>query len=135
MPPILKCLADLLYDHKFIPTYPNQIIVNRYLPGQGIGKHTDSNIFEDIILSLSLGSPTIMTFAKGRESVDVPLIPGSLLIMANGSRIDWTHSIAERKSDSYKIPGLPEQKWQRGERLSVTFRTVKKEFQGADLRK
>jgi len=41
----------------------NQIIVNKYLPGQGIGPHTDHvKFFGDIIISLSLESGCEMIF-------------------------------------------------------------------------
>jgi alkylated DNA repair dioxygenase AlkB len=133
-PGMIACLADLLYSHGFIPTPPNQIIINRYLPGEGISKHTDSPKFEDTILSISLNSPAIMTFEKGGVKVDIPLTPGSLLKMSNGARLDWTHAIASRKSDEYLIPGLPPQKWIRGTRISVTLRTVKPEYRGEDVR-
>jgi len=128
----------LLYNHKFIPTYPNQIIVNRYQVGEGIQAHADHPMFDSVILSISLESPVIMTFkpqqgVKGAE-VDIPLIPGSLLVMTGESRDKWTHSIPARKSDTYEVPGLPVQKWTRGERISVTYRTLRTQFRGDDLR-
>lgn len=135
-PGMLKCLADLLWDHKFIPTYPNQILINRYKPGEGISAHADHPMFEDTILSLSLGSSSIMKFKNRNKKteVDVPLVLGSLLIMSGESRTDWTHEIPSRMSDKYVIPGFPDQGWKRGERISVTFRSVRTKYQGADLR-
>ena len=39
------------------------MIVNEYEPGQGINPHIDNtNLFRDTIVSVSLGSPTIMIF-------------------------------------------------------------------------
>jgi alkylated DNA repair dioxygenase AlkB len=46
----------------------DQLIINEYMPGQGINKHVDRiDIFENYICSLSLGSDCVMTFAKGNE--------------------------------------------------------------------
>ena len=51
-------LINLISSKLDIKEQPiNQIIINEYLPGQGISPHIDSNSFGDIIVSLSLGSP------------------------------------------------------------------------------
>jgi alkylated DNA repair dioxygenase AlkB len=92
----------------------DQLIVNRYEPGQGIAAHTDHiKLFGDTIISLSLGSQCIMNFAHGGKIIDVFLARCSLAILQDDARYKWTHSIASRKSDN----GIP-----RSIRISMTFR-------------
>lgn len=98
----------------------NQIIVNRYLPGEGIYAHIDvPTIFGNTIYSLSLESGCIMTFTKGSESVDCYLNPRSLLIMTGDARYKWKHEIKTRTVD--KVGG---RKVKRGTRVSLTLRTA-----------
>lgn len=40
----------------------DQLIVNRYQPGEGIQPHVDLLRFEDGVAVMSLGGPAIMTF-------------------------------------------------------------------------
>jgi len=129
-PDVLSCLARLLFEHKFTLTYPNQITVSRYTAGQGTLGHSDSPIFEDIVVCLSLGSAVIMKFSNNGKIIDVPIIPGCLVIMSSNSKNNWKHHIDETKSDTYKIQGFPDQHWVRSERISVTFRSVRPIYQG-----
>ncbi|CAL8361566.1 unnamed protein product [Merluccius merluccius] len=95
--PILKhCLKD---GH--IGTMPDQLTVNQYQPGQGIPPHVDTHsAFEDTILSLSLGSKTVMEFRHPDGRVVAVLLPGrSLLVMKGESRYLWSHGITPRKFD------------------------------------
>lgn len=128
-PPTIKCLADLLFKHSFMPHYPNQITITRFTPGQGSEKMKDSNVFESPTAILSLGSPVIMKFEKGGQNIDVPLLQGSLAIVAGDSRTMWTRQIPPLKSESYKIPHLPVQQWDRKEYISVVFRTIRNQVQ------
>ncbi|GAX81427.1 hypothetical protein CEUSTIGMA_g8857.t1 [Chlamydomonas eustigma] len=45
----------------------DQIIVNRYLPGEGIKPHVDLMRFQDGIVSVSLGGPAVMMFSPLQE--------------------------------------------------------------------
>lgn len=108
--------AELLPQGKI----PDQMIVNEYLPGQGITSHIDSFVFGEPIMSLSLGSPCIMEFARaGHANVEVVLQRCSLAIMTGEARSKWTHKIAARKSDM--ING---KKVARTRRVSLTFRFI-----------
>jgi alkylated DNA repair protein alkB family protein 8 len=97
--------------------YPEQIIVNEYLPGQGIGPHIDSFVFGDTICSLSLGSDTIyrMIAPNGVVNTEVSIPRRSLVIMTGASRTHWRHCIPNRTYD-YERP--------RGLRYSITYRTL-----------
>lgn len=96
----------------------NQMIINEYKPGQGIAAHTDSKMFGPIIVSLSLGSDTVMRFVCKADKTDLVLPRRSLLILQDKARYNYTHEIPKRGSDL--IDG---QKKPRGLRVSVTLRT------------
>lgn len=49
--PLLRRLVDCVV----VEAEPDQVTVNEYLPGQGIGPHVDAyDVFEEPLLSLSL---------------------------------------------------------------------------------
>jgi alkylated DNA repair dioxygenase AlkB len=98
---------------------PNQLIINHYEPGEGIGAHTDDvNKFSDTILIFSLISPTVMRFSKeSSESIDLQLLERSALLLKGEARYSWKHEIKQRKTDV--INGV---RVDRGRRISATFR-------------
>lgn len=101
---------------------PDQLIVNEYLPGQGISAHVDCvPCFGNVIVSISLLSRCEMVFencsiADRRTAL---LEPRSALLLAGPARLEWTHAIPARKSDLINGQRVP-----RSRRLSLTFRTV-----------
>lgn len=100
----------------------DQMLVNEYLPGQGIAMHRDYDPFDRTVVSLSLLSACVMDFrhvaTKARESL--LLDRRSLLILSDEARYDWEHGIARRKKDRWHGLVIP-----RARRLSVTFRLSK----------
>lgn len=101
---------------------PEQLIINEYNPGQGIAKHIDSNVFDEPIISLSLGSSCVIIFRKGDKKKEILLKPRSLLIMKGELRWEWTHEIPARKKDN--INGMT---IIRERRISLTFRKLRRE--------
>jgi alkylated DNA repair dioxygenase AlkB len=99
---------------------PDNIIINKYMPGQGISPHTDSNVFGDVIASLSLLSDVPMDFNYKSNYHTVHLEPRSLIILSGEARTHWTHGIVARKSDVYLNVKKP-----RATRISITFRTLR----------
>jgi alkylated DNA repair dioxygenase AlkB len=100
----------------------DQLIVNEYLPGQGIAPHVDCvSCFAERVFSLSLGSICLLTMRHTETAVEACILlePGTLLILADEARYRWTHGIAARKKDviASKIVA-------RGRRVSLTYRTV-----------
>jgi alkylated DNA repair dioxygenase AlkB len=92
-----------------------QVIVNEYLPGQGIAKHIDdTKQFSEWVLTVSLGSPCTMNFilkrAYGTETRFYTLDRRSAYLMTEEARYKWMHSIPARKGD------------RTGTRVSITFR-------------
>jgi alkylated DNA repair dioxygenase AlkB len=130
LPPWLQELARRLQQDGSTPTLPDQVIVNEYLPGQGIADHIDCvPCFGDGILSLSLESGCEMRFTEQTTRVQVPLwlAPRSLLLLQGAARYQWQHGIPARKSDLHNG-----QRVQRGRRVSLTFRTVQLDRAVAD---
>ncbi|NJI72297.1 alpha-ketoglutarate-dependent dioxygenase AlkB [Sphingobacterium kitahiroshimense] len=111
-----------IYAEKFIKEIPDQLIVNEYIPGQGIANHVDCQpCFGETIFSMSLGSTCLMDFVNvsSKEVKSLLLEPRSLLVMSDEARYDWSHGIAARKTDEFKGSLFP-----RGTRVSLTFRKV-----------
>ena len=72
------------------------MLVNEYLPGQGIALHRDYEPFGRTVVSLSLLSPCVMDFRHrptGRRE-RLLLEPRSLLVLSDEARYDWEHGIA-----------------------------------------
>jgi alkylated DNA repair dioxygenase AlkB len=103
---------------------PDQVIVNEYMPGQGIAPHIDCTpCFEDTIVSLSLGSACVMNFtqlADPTQRYDQLLERGSAVVLQNAARFEWQHGIKPLKSDTVNGQRLLRQR-----RVSLTFRKVK----------
>lgn len=120
-PKFLRCITELLHRHDYLSVIPNQMIINKYEPGQGISGHIDNvKLFGDEVATLSLGSDIVMTFTKGSKTVHVHLPVGSLLVMNGEARYEWKHEIAKRKTDT--VNG---KKIVRKTRISITWRSTK----------
>ena len=103
----------------------DQVIVNEYTPGQGIGAHVDSpHAFGPVVATVSLGSNVVMDFANQRTTVPVDLARRSLACLSGPARSVWTHGIAARQSDRVPGPLGSLVRRARGTRVSLTFRTV-----------
>jgi alkylated DNA repair dioxygenase AlkB len=122
LPDWLVSIATRLSDDGLFVETPDQVVVNEYLPGQGISAHIDCEpCFGEIIASLSLASASVMEFDSvvGAQRSSHLLEPRSLLLLQGESRFDWRHGIPARKSDTLDGAVVP-----RGRRVSVTFRNV-----------
>lgn len=122
IPTWIKFYCNKLINLGFDKT-PDQVIINEYLPGQGIFKHVDCvDCFGDVIASLSLGSNCVMNFEhiKSNKRCNIGLERCSLLILDKESRYDWMHSIPARLEDIVNNVSI-----KRERRISLTFRTIK----------
>ena len=122
IPDFLTELCQELEKDEYFSAQPDQVIINEYLPGQGISAHVDCTpCFKDIIASLSLGSDCVMEFTQPQtnQKETVLLEEGSLVILSGPARYDWQHGIPARKSDT--IHG---NKVMRQRRVSLTFRNT-----------
>jgi alkylated DNA repair dioxygenase AlkB len=122
LPTWARTLTERLHIEGHTDCPADQVIVNEYLPGQGISAHVDCvPCFGPAVAAVSLGSACVMDFAGPDRASRVPvwLRPGGLCVMTGPARYEWRHSIAARKSDPTPNGRVP-----RGRRVSVTFRTV-----------
>jgi len=116
-------LVERLVASGLFKEAPDQIIVNEYMPGQGIANHIDCEpCFGDTIVSISLGSACIMDICdryNKQNKLELLLDPGSLVGLSDDARYKWTHGIPARRADF--IGGIS---MQRRRRVSLTFRKV-----------
>lgn len=125
-PHIIGKIAKCLHSTGILRDFPNQIIVNEYVAGQGISKHRDHHpIFGYDIATISLGSGCSMIFRSRNndESKELYLEKGSVLVFGGSARYDWTHEIPNRKSDLVDGERVP-----RDTRVSITFRHVNDKY-------
>jgi alkylated DNA repair dioxygenase AlkB len=122
LPPWLAKLAQRLKYDAIFCELPQQVIINEYLPGQGISPHIDCEpCFGPVIASLSLGASVVMRLdGPEGEREDLLLDGRSLLVLEGEKRNTWRHSIPARKTDM--IEGL---RRPRNRRVSLTFRTIR----------
>jgi len=115
-------ISEVLTHSRLPESLLNQIIVNRYLPGQGISAHVDLLSFGPIIVSATFGSGRVMRFTHPtlKTKVDVYTPEGSVYIMSGDARNVWKHEMPGRISDNVEGVG----RVSRGTTFSVTFRTV-----------
>lgn len=104
----------------------NHVLVNEYLPGQGIMPHSDGPLFYPVICTISCGSHTILRFHENDTNIDdtgtdttnnshsteskIPenrklicqllIEPRSLLILKDDMYTKYLHSIAEQTHDT-----------------------------------
>jgi len=105
--------------HGLMPDSPDQMIVNEYEPGAGIGAHRDMAVFADAIVCVGLGSTCVMQFSHSRSGRDehILLEPRSALVLSGDARSAWEHSIPARRADVWMNRELA-----RSRRVSLTFR-------------
>jgi alkylated DNA repair dioxygenase AlkB len=122
IPPWGLRLAERMFREGLAQRPFDQMLVNEYLPGQGIALHRDYEPFDRTVVALSLLAPCVMDFRHAQDGRQMPLLleRRSVLILRDEARYDWEHGIARRKSDVWKGFRIP-----RARRLSVTFRSYK----------
>lgn len=121
-PDWLNRLAFRVGQDASFDRFPENCVINEYIPPLGIAPHRDYPAFGERIACVSLGSDIILDFVKADRSERVPVhVPArSLWIITGPARNKWLHGIAPRLNDS--IAG---QRRKRTRRVSITFRTAK----------
>ncbi len=118
LPDFAVSVADQLVGCKLLDRMPDQLIINEYLPGQGITAHIDCEpCFAERIAMVSLGWAYEMDFinAETLEVKSILLETGSAASISGDARYKWLHQIKPRKTDR----GIA-----RKRRVSLTFRNV-----------
>jgi alkylated DNA repair dioxygenase AlkB len=88
-----------------------QVLINAYRPGAGVGWHRDKPTFGEVV-GVSLGAPTAFRFRRkageGWARRTLTVEPRSAYLMSGPARWEWEHS----------VPPVEAQRW------SITFRTL-----------
>eukprot|EP00009_Paramoeba_aestuarina_P005427 CAMPEP_0201510026 /NCGR_PEP_ID=MMETSP0161_2-20130828/2891_1 /ASSEMBLY_ACC=CAM_ASM_000251 /TAXON_ID=180227 /ORGANISM="Neoparamoeba aestuarina, Strain SoJaBio B1-5/56/2" /LENGTH=246 /DNA_ID=CAMNT_0047905141 /DNA_START=801 /DNA_END=1541 /DNA_ORIENTATION=+ len=120
-------LIPRFLENNLFLSAPDQLIVNEYEPGQGISPHIDRvQIFGPRIISVSLGSPTVMELISKEKTKKSLVLPRrSLLLLTGEARFKWKHGIPARQTDNVtdSISGK-QMKIIRMKRVSLTFRNM-----------
>jgi alkylated DNA repair dioxygenase AlkB len=105
--------------------FPDNCVINEYLPGQGIAPHKDYSSFGPKVACLSLGSDVLFDlYSENRKTKRSILVPArSFWVISGDVRSKWLHGIAPRLFDV--VHG---EKQKRERRVSITFR-VKNELE------
>jgi alkylated DNA repair dioxygenase AlkB len=122
MPLLMQELGREMVEKKILLMQPDQVIVNEYVPGEGIKPHRDRSYYENQICGVNLGSGCILRFIRGmnEEVMDIEIPRRSIYVMQDDARKKWKHAIPPRKKD--KVDGNVKH---RERRVSITFRKVK----------
>lgn len=115
----------------FFDRFPENTVINEYIPPLGIGPHRDYLTFGPTVACVSLGSDIVMDFIHPERELRVPVfVPvRSLWVITGEARYQWQHSIATRLTDM--VHG---ERKARGRRVSITFRIAKDERAVAEAR-
>lgn len=123
----------------FAGNKPNHVLVNEYLPGQGIMPHTDGPLFYPTVTTISCGSHTTLEIlentAKREKICDIFLERRSLVVLQDDVYSKYLHSISEKEEDIIVDSCINTKKCQqlsvgavikRDTRISLTIRYVPK---------
>jgi alkylated DNA repair dioxygenase AlkB len=120
-PDWLVQLAARVQRDAHLERFPENCVINEYIPPLGIGPHKDYPAFGPTIACISLGSAVILDLMTPdratRVSADVPA--RSLWVMTGEARSRWLHTIAARLNDVVRG-----ERRKRQRRVSITFRTA-----------
>ncbi|OZC09865.1 hypothetical protein X798_02971 [Onchocerca flexuosa] len=157
IPPWLNSVIDKLMalGDTFPPDRrPNHVLINEYLPGQGIMAHTDGLAFYPVVTTISLGSDVVVDYYKPidpkRNNIkeerylgSIFLEQRSLVVVSDDAYANCLHEIADRPFDiiTSRIFNLESINRRIGEvmnrdlRVSLTIRNVPKvsKITAADL--
>lgn len=64
----------------------DQLIANKYEPGEGLKPHVDLMRFQDGIAIISLQAAAVLRFSRGEEKGAILLSPGDLLLLEGEAR-------------------------------------------------
>ncbi|KAL4092120.1 hypothetical protein QTP88_026680 [Uroleucon formosanum] len=146
IPDWLKGFVDRVDSLQVFPrtNRPNHVLINEYLPGQGIMPHLDGSLFFPTISTINCGSHTVLNFYNPLKT-DIEVVSSekvyslllqrrSLLILKDKMYTEYMHGIEEVTNDiiDHKISNITfcGSKVQNGialtrnKRISLTIRNV-----------
>ncbi|KAM7059626.1 alpha-ketoglutarate-dependent dioxygenase alkB homolog 6 isoform 6-T6 [Molossus nigricans] len=152
LPLWLQRYVDKVSDLSLFGGLPaNHVLVNQYLPGEGIMPHEDGPLYYPTVSTISLGSHTMLDLYEPRQPKDddpteqprppprpttsLLLEPRSLLVLRDTAYTRLLHGIAAASVDpldTASLPlnaaacpsALPGARLVRGVRVSLTIRRV-----------
>ncbi|KAL5563747.1 hypothetical protein UlMin_033494 [Ulmus minor] len=114
---LTKFTHKICQETGLFPSPINHVLINEYLPHQGIMPHQDGPAYFPVVAILSLGSPAVMDFTphsrlRSRDSTttedeigrdncspfSVLLMPRSLLIFKDTAYSDYLHGIEDTQT-------------------------------------
>ncbi|XP_032246266.1 alpha-ketoglutarate-dependent dioxygenase alkB homolog 6 isoform X3 [Phoca vitulina] len=134
-----------------LQNWANHVLVNQYLPGEGIMPHEDGPLYYPTVSTISLGSHTMLDLYEPRQPKDddpaeqprspprpatsLLLEPRSLLVLRGTAYTRLLHGIAAARVDALDATSLPPNaaacpsarpgaSLVRGTRVSLTIRRV-----------
>ena len=148
IPNWLQCHINKIQDLSIFEEHskPNHVLINEYLPGQGISPHLDGNLFYPTIATISLGSHTVLNFYEPLSESDkmtstcpslvqrlkfkVYVPQRSLILIQDKMFHHYLHGIEELleddDDDNLNIPPDVQFVAKRSTRVSLTIRHVPK---------
>ncbi|KAI5214243.1 alpha-ketoglutarate-dependent dioxygenase alkB homolog 6 isoform X2 [Manis pentadactyla] len=152
LPLWLQRCVDKVSDLSLFGDLPaNHVLVNQYLPGEGIMPHEDGPLYYPTVSTISLGSHTMLDLYEPRQPKDddpteqprtppgpatsLLLEPRSLLVLRGTAYTRLLHGIAAARVDALDAASLPPNaaacpsarpgaRLVRGTRVSLTIRRV-----------
>uniref|UniRef100_G1RLP2 Probable RNA/DNA demethylase ALKBH6 n=2 Tax=Nomascus leucogenys TaxID=61853 RepID=G1RLP2_NOMLE len=152
LPPWLQRYVDKVSDLSLFGGLPaNHVLVNQYLPGEGIMPHEDGPLYYPTVSTISLGSHTVLDFYEPRRPEDddpteqprppprpttsLLLEPRSLLVLRGPAYTRLLHGIAAARVNALDTASPPPNAavcpsarpgacLVRGTRVSLTIRRV-----------
>jgi hypothetical protein len=132
--PKIKCLINLLYNNNFISKLPDTININRYIPQQNTHKDSSEAVsLENISSFICFGSPALMRFTTNSvrikiKTIDIPILPGCLLIINNQQKdvgkkpnINWKYQIMNDAISKYSAKSVKTSSWKNSIRIIVSL--------------
>lgn len=101
----LQDYIDKITDLKLMNNkIPNHVLINEYLPGQGILGHLDGPLFYPTVTTISCGSHTVLKFLTDVESntqtiCKILIEPRSLVVLQDDMYHKYLHQIDEVEVD------------------------------------
>ncbi|XVF40885.1 hypothetical protein PTKIN_Ptkin01aG0152700 [Pterospermum kingtungense] len=94
LPPWLAKITERICEESgLFPSAINHVLINEYLPSQGIMPHQDGPAYHPVVAILSLGSPVVMDFTphsrlKSCQSTLRENVGGAVAIEANDGMVN-----------------------------------------------
>jgi alkylated DNA repair dioxygenase AlkB len=128
IPPFLQALATRLHECGLVRQEFDRVIVNYYLPGQGmVPRIVSPHRFREEVVMVSLQAQVPMKFTQDTEPapVTVHMERRTACLLTDEARYKWRHGVEAQRFD---VEPVNHTQTARGRRLTVTFCTTREDF-------